>query len=202
VTTKPRFFASAKAFHDWLARNHARETELLAGFHKKGAGLGGITYAEALDEALAFGWIDGVRKSLNDDSYTIRFTPRKLRSIWSAVNVKRVKELEAAGRMMEPGRAAFAKRNEQRTGIYFYEREPAALTPEEIQRLERDLAAWKYFSQQPPYYQRLCVHWIASAKRPETRERRLVTLIERSHDGRKIPSQTPTRERKRSDRGR
>lgn len=198
--TPPTFFASGKAFHDWLARHHASETELLLGFHKKSSGLGGITYSEALDEALAFGWIDGVRKSLNDDSYTIRFTPRKPRSIWSAINVKRVKELEAAKRMMEPGRAAFAKRDDKRTAIYSYERDAAVFAPDELRRLKRDRAAWKYFSEEAPYYQRLCTNWVVSAKRLETRQRRLATLIECSHDGRRIPSQVLPAERKRSDR--
>src|SRR6476646_8964125 len=123
---KPRFFATPLPFHNWLARNHDSEKEILVGFHKKTSGKKSITYSEALDEALAFGWIDGVRKSLNDDSYTIRFTPRKARSVWSAVNVKRAKELEAVGRMMEPGRAAFARRDEKRTAIYSYERQTAA----------------------------------------------------------------------------
>src|SRR5215467_14288565 len=105
--TKPTFFASGKVFRDWLAQHHASETELLLGFHKKGSGLGGITYAQALDEALAFGWIDGVRKSLNDDSYTIRFTPRRARSIWSLVNVRHIERLQKEGRMLPSGLAAF-----------------------------------------------------------------------------------------------
>ena len=125
----PRFFRSAADFHRWLAKNHATADELLVGFYNQRSGKKGITYKEAVDEALCFGWIDGVRKSVDDGRYTVRFTPRRARSIWSLVNAKRVGELEALGRMAAPGREAFARRDEKRTGIYSFERERAQLRP-------------------------------------------------------------------------
>jgi uncharacterized protein YdeI (YjbR/CyaY-like superfamily) len=188
---KPSFFKSAAAFHAWLARHHGSETELLVGFHKVATGKATMTYREALDEALAFGWIDGVRRRLDEESYTIRFTPRKPTSIWSAVNIKRVKELTAAGRMMPSGLAAFAKRDERRSAIYSYERDHAELDRDARRAFSENPEALTFYAAQAPCYRRTTAHWLMSAKRPETRARRLRTLIDYSARGERIPMLTP-----------
>jgi len=189
--TKPKYFKSGSEFRAWLEMHHNDTTELLLGFYKKTAGRKGISYREALDEALAFGWIDGVRRGVDEDRYTIRFTPRKPRSIWSNVNINRVRELMAAGRMAEPGLAAFDKRDEERSGIYSYERAAAELDAASVKALEADPKANAFHSSQPPAYRRLVAHWVTSAKKPETRARRLATLIARARLGKRIPSQSP-----------
>ena len=188
---KPTFFKSPASFRAWLARHHASEMELLVGFHKVVAGRPTMTYKQALDEALAFGWIDGVRRSLDDESYSIRFTPRKPTSIWSAVNIKRVKELEAEGRMMPSGLAAFAKRDEKRSAIYSYERGHAELDAESLRVFSENADALSFHQRQAPWYRRTTAHWILSAKRPETRARRLRTLIDYSARGERLPMLTP-----------
>ena len=185
------FFKTAAAFRAWLARHHASATELLVGFHKVGSGRKSITYQEALDEALAFGWIDGVRRRLDDESYSIRFTPRKPTSIWSAVNIKRVKELEVAGRMAPAGLAAFGKRDEKRSAIYSYERSAAALDGEALRTFAANEKALEFYERQAPWYRRTTAHWVISAKRPETRDKRLRTLIDYSARGERIPMLTP-----------
>lgn len=185
---KPLYFKSGEAFEEWLEKHHRTATELLLGFYKVGASKKGITYQQALDAALAYGWIDAIRRRVDDQRFTIRFTPRRPRSIWSAVNIKRVGELEAAGRMREAGRAAFAKREEKRSRIYSFEREsPAELDAASIDALKGDRKAYEHFMKQPPGYRRIVAHWVTSAKKPETRERRLKVLIECSREGRKIP---------------
>lgn len=185
------FFKTAAAFRAWLARHHASATELLVGLHKVGSGRKSITYQEALDEALAFGWIDGVRRRLDDESYSIRFTPRKPTSIWSAVNIKRVRDLEAAGRMAPAGLAAFGKRDEKRSAIYSYERDAAALDAEALTTFAANEKALEFYERQAPWYRRTTAHWVISAKRPETRDRRLRTLIDYSARGERIPMLTP-----------
>lgn len=190
---KPTFFKSGGEFRAWLDTHHRSATELLVGFYKKGSGIPGITYPEALDEALAFGWIDGVRRSVDKNVYTIRFTPRKPTSIWSAVNIKRVGELTAAGRMADAGLAAFAKRDEKRSAIYSYERQNAKLDVSAMKELKADKKAWAFYHSQAPWYQRTTTHWVMSAKRPETRARRLATLIDYSRSGERIPMLTPPR---------
>jgi uncharacterized protein YdeI (YjbR/CyaY-like superfamily) len=187
--TKPRYFKSSAEFSSWLEMHHDSMSELLVGFYKKSASRKGITYPEALDEALAFGWIDGVRRGVDDERYTIRFTPRKPRSIWSNVNIKRVGELSGSRRMREPGLAAFAKRDEERSGIYAYERAAAELDAAATKALEADRAASAFHQRQPPAYLRLAAHWVMSAKKPETRARRLATLIAHAREGKRIPSQ-------------
>jgi uncharacterized protein YdeI (YjbR/CyaY-like superfamily) len=188
-TAKAKYFKSGAEFSAWLGTHHATETELLLGFYKKSATKKGITYAEALDEALAFGWIDGVRRGVDDERYTIRFTPRKESSIWSMVNISRVRELIAAERMRAPGLAAFAKRDEKRSGIYSYERAAAELDAATTQALEAQPAAYAFHEKQPPSYRRLVAHWLMSAKKPETRARRLAVLIANAREGKRIPSQ-------------
>jgi uncharacterized protein YdeI (YjbR/CyaY-like superfamily) len=193
VTTaqpKPRFFRSADDFRDWLAKHHATRTELVVGFHKKSAKRASITYAEALDEALVFGWIDGIRRSLDEASYTIRFTPRRPTSVWSAINIKRVGELTKAGRMQPAGLAAFAKRDPKKSVIYAYERGEAKrvlLDGETMASLKADREAWAFFDVQAPWYKRNCAHWLVNAKRAETRAKRLVTLIDCCRRGKRIP---------------
>jgi uncharacterized protein YdeI (YjbR/CyaY-like superfamily) len=184
---KPKFFRTAAAFGAWLDAHHNDESELLVGFYKKGTGRPSITYPEALDEALIVGWIDGVRRSVDDDSYSIRFTPRKPRSIWSLVNIRRVNELTKAGRMKRAGLAAFDKRDEKRSAVYSYEREAAALDIDAIAALKADRKAWSFYDAQAPWYKRTAAHWVTSAKKPETRERRLATLIACCKKGERIP---------------
>jgi uncharacterized protein YdeI (YjbR/CyaY-like superfamily) len=180
---KPKFFSTPEEFRQWLEQNHNRATELLIGFHKKSSGKKSITYAEALDEALCFGWIDGVRKRLNETSYTQRFTPRKQRSIWSNINVKHVERLKKAGRMHPAGLEAYARRDPQRTGIYSFENAPRELSPEYEKTFRQNKAAWKFFQEQPAGYKRLMVFRTMSAKKEETRLRRLNELIESSEKG-------------------
>ena len=189
---KPTFFKSPADFHRWLDAHHAASTELLVGFYKKELGRG-ITYPEALDEALAFGWIDGVRKRLDADSYTIRFTPRKPKSIWSVANIKRVRELIALGRMQPSGQRAFDGRDEERTKKYSYEREQATLAPALEAALRANRKAASFFDAQPPGYRKLATFWIKSAKKEETRERRLAVLVERSAKGSRIDQLNPNR---------
>jgi uncharacterized protein YdeI (YjbR/CyaY-like superfamily) len=184
---QPLFFAAPKEFRAWLELHHAAKTELLVGFYKKGSGKPSISWPESVDEALCFGWIDGVRRSLGDDAYTIRFTPRKATSIWSAINVDKVTELEKLGKMRDAGRRAFAARTDARTGVYSFERrEPAKLTGAQEKALRANRKAAAFFDAQPPWYRRTATHWVISAKREETRARRLAQLIADSAAGRTI----------------
>ncbi len=176
--TEPRFFATPAEFRAWFAAHHAAERELIVGFYKRQTGRPSITWPESVDEALCFGWIDGVRRSIDGDAYTIRFTPRRPESNWSKVNIARVAALEAEGRMTEAGRAAYARRRIDQTRTASYEQEtPAVLTPEEEALLRADVAAARDFDARPPWYRRTVVHWIVSARRLETRARRLQQLI-------------------------
>jgi uncharacterized protein YdeI (YjbR/CyaY-like superfamily) len=184
---KPIFFATAATFRAWLERHHESAKELLVGFYKKSSGRPSITWPESVDEALCFGWIDGVRKSLAEDAYTIRFTPRKPASIWSAINVDKVAQLKKLGKMRPAGLRAFALRTAERTGVYSFERSQAAqLAPEQERALRANRKAAAYFDAQPPWYRRTAIHWVISAKRDETRERRLKQLIADSAAGRTI----------------
>jgi uncharacterized protein YdeI (YjbR/CyaY-like superfamily) len=189
---KPTFFAEPADFRAWLEENHERESELLVGFHKKATERPSITWPEAVDEALCFGWIDGIRRSLGDESYTIRFTPRKPRSTWSAVNIERAHELVAEGRMRPAGLAAFEARTDDRSAIYAYEqRHGAKLAPDEERVFCANERAWTFFEAQPPSYRKTALWWVVSAKREETRARRLRTLIEDSANGRRLRQLTP-----------
>jgi uncharacterized protein YdeI (YjbR/CyaY-like superfamily) len=186
-----RFFAAPAAFRAWLEKHHATETELLVGFHKRGTGTASITWPESVDEALCFGWIDGVRRSLGADAYTIRFTPRKPTSIWSAINVAKVAALTKLGKMRPAGLRAFAARQAHKTGVYSFERrQPARLAPEEDKALRGNRKAAAFFDAQPPWYRRTALHWVVSAKREVTRARRLQLLITDSAAGRTIPPLT------------
>jgi uncharacterized protein YdeI (YjbR/CyaY-like superfamily) len=186
------FFTSPAEFGAWLEANHAQASELWVGFHKKSSGLPSMTWPEAVDEALCFGWIDGVRKSIDETSYANRFTPRKTRSTWSAVNIKRVQELVAQGRMRPAGLKAFAARAEDKSAIYSYEQRDAVELGDAYERQVRDNhAAWDFFQTQPPSYRKAAIWWVVSARKEETRLRRLTALIDDSAAGRRIASLIP-----------
>ncbi len=172
-----KYFRDAAAFRRWLEKNHARETELWVGFYKKGAERTGITYREALDQALCFGWIDGILHRVDDERYTHRFTPRKTKSTWSDANIRRVAELKKLGLMQPAGLAAFARRTGERSGVYAHEKPAARLSRDFAARLKANRKASAYFDAQTASYRRLAVAWVMSAKREETRERRLESLI-------------------------
>ncbi|CAA9576483.1 MAG: putative periplasmic membrane protein [uncultured Thermomicrobiales bacterium] len=183
----PIYFASSAEFYAWLDEHHDSAPELWVGFHKKGSGQPSITWAEAVDQALCFGWIDGVRKRVDDQRYAIRFTPRRPRSIWSAVNIARVPELEALGMMRPAGLAAFAARTEGRSNLYAYEQGDEVALGEDFERQFRaDERAWAFFGAQAAWYRKTAVWWVVSAKQDATRRRRLATLIEDSSQGRTV----------------
>jgi uncharacterized protein YdeI (YjbR/CyaY-like superfamily) len=182
-----RFFATPDEWRRWLEKNHARATELWVSFHKKGSGTPSITWPESVDEALCFGWIDGIRKSIDEHRYRIRFTPRKKGSNWSRVNIARVAALTKEGRMHPAGLAAFEARVPEKSGVYSFEqREAATLGPEFERRFRANPKAWAFFASQPPYYRRTATFWVMSAKQETTRARRLATLIADSAAGRRI----------------
>jgi len=180
------YFESAAVFRRWLERNHASSGELLVWFYKKGSGRSCLTYREALDTALAFGWIDGVRKRVDEYSYTIRFTPRKPGSVWSEVNIRRVKELAARGLMAKAGLEAFEKRDERKTRQFTRERNGAELSPELAAKLRADREAAAFFEAQPPGYRRIIAFWMMSAKQEETRLRRMALLIQYCAKGKRL----------------
>lgn len=184
---KPTFFDTPADFRAWLAKHHASRTELLVGFRKVGTGLPSVTWPQAVDEALCFGWIDGVRKKIDDAAYSIRFTPRAKTSKWSQVNLRRARALTAAGRMADAGARAFADARAAPPAHYSHEpgRAPA-LSAAQDRALRANRAAWTHFSGQAPWYRRAATHWITSAKKPETQEKRLAELIACSAAGRPI----------------
>jgi uncharacterized protein YdeI (YjbR/CyaY-like superfamily) len=175
-----KFFTTAAQFRAWLAKHHSDQQELVVGFYKKGSGKPSITWPESVDAALSFGWIDGVRRRIDDESYSIRFTPRQARSIWSAVNIKRVFELTAAGLMHAAGVKAFEARLASRSAIYSFEQETVAFDKRQLRQLRANKAAWSFFQAQPPWYQRAATWWVISAKREETKVKRLAKLMEDS----------------------
>jgi uncharacterized protein YdeI (YjbR/CyaY-like superfamily) len=177
--SEPIFFESPAAFGAWLEEHHATETEVWVGMWKKATGKQVMNWSQAVDEALCWGWIDGIAKRVDDESHKPRFTPRKPTSNWSAVNVRKVEQLRKEGRMRPAGEAAFARRRPDRTGVYSFEqRDEATFTPEQRAQFEADPAAWAYWQARPPGYRRTATWWVMSAKREETRARRLATLIE------------------------
>ena len=186
MPTKPKFFATPLKFREWLEKNHASAKELEVGFHRKGSGKKSITYQEALDEALCFGWIDGVRHSIDETSYRMRFTPRRLGSIWSLVNIKHVERLKKEGRMHAAGLAAYEKRDPKRTGVYAFENAPRELAVEYEQELRKTEGAWEYFQTYPPYLKKTVSYWVMSAKKEETRAARLRRLIDSAARGERI----------------
>ena len=179
-------FASRHEFREWLEKNHRTAPELLVRCYKVQASDKGLTYRQALDEALCFGWIDGVRRALDDESFSTRFTPRKPKSKWSAVNIKRANELQAEGQMHSAGETAFAAREAATSRRYSYETRPRQLDTGSLKKLRANKRAWAFFQAQPPWYQRTSTFWVMEAKRKETRERRLAELIARSAKGEPI----------------
>jgi uncharacterized protein YdeI (YjbR/CyaY-like superfamily) len=182
----PTYFHTQADWRAWLAAHGAEATELWVGFYKAGTAERGITYAQVVDEALCAGWIDGVRRRVDAQRFTIRFTPRQPRSIWSAVNIARASELEALGLMLPTGRAAFAARDEERSRVYSFEQEHVVLSAEQIAQFQSHEAAWRWFEAQPAGYRKTATWWVMSAKREETRARRLATLIADSAAGRRL----------------
>ncbi len=180
------FFESQAEFHQWLEENHDQVKEIFIGFYKTKSKKKGITYQEALDEALAYGWIDGVRKSIDEDSYTIRWTPRKPGSIWSAVNIKRVAELTEAGQMQPSGIRTFDERKPEKAGLYAYENRPQEFDEAQAAKFREHPAAWEYFQSQAPSYQRTSIWWVVSAKQEKTRWKRLDELIDYSAKGQRM----------------
>ena len=183
----PKFFKTPSDFREWLAANHAKTKELWVGFYKKGSGKPSITWPESVDEALCFGWIDGLRKNIDEDSYMIRFSPRKPGSIWSAVNIRNAERLIKERRMQPAGLKAYEARKENRSGIYSYEQRSPELVEPYLGKLKRNRKAWAFFQAQPPSYRKTVNWWIVSAKKEETRLKRLEQLIEESAQGRRIP---------------
>jgi len=184
------YFASAQELHDWLDQHHGDTAEVLVGFYKVDSGRAGLTYAQALDEALCFGWIDGVRKRVDAERYTIRFTPRKPGSVWSAVNLRRAAELEAAGRLQPAGLRAYHERAPQKVQQYSYENRPQDLPEEYQEQFRANPTAWEFFSAQPPSYRRTATWFVVSAKQEETRQRRLAQVIEAAAQGKRLAQLT------------
>jgi uncharacterized protein YdeI (YjbR/CyaY-like superfamily) len=184
------YFATPAAFRAWLKEHHATARELLVGFYKVGSGTPSMTWKESVDEALSFGWIDGVRKRIDDERYTIRFTPRQARSIWSDVNLRRAQELIDLGRMEPAGLAAFERRDGRRTKRYSFENPPQSLPADDEEKFRANAAAWAWFAAQPPSLRRVSIWYVVSAKQEATRRRRLAALIDCSERGERLPQLT------------
>ena len=186
--TSPLFFPTPASFRTWLSTHHATEKELWLGYYRKGTGKPSITWEESVREALCFGWIDGIRKSVDAESYTVRFTPRKPRSAWSAINLKLVEELTAAGLMTPAGRAVYEARDTTRAdhGYSIAARTEVELSPAHAKRFRARRAAWEFFQAQPPSYRKMALHWVTSAKKEETREKRLDRLIAASGEKKRL----------------
>jgi len=181
-----QFFATSKELRKWFAKNHLKEQELWLGYHKVGSGTPSVSWPESVDEAICFGWIDGVRKSIDEQTYVIRFTPRKPGSIWSAINIAKVERLSSEGLMLPEGLAAFEKRKEHKSKIYSYENEEKTLRAAQERQFKANKKVWAWFMNMAPSYRRTAIHWVVSAKQEATRTRRLETLITDSEAGKKI----------------
>jgi uncharacterized protein YdeI (YjbR/CyaY-like superfamily) len=182
----PQFFETQAAFRAWLEKHYKSETALLVGFYKVGSGKPSMTWSESVDQALCFGWIDGIRKSIDQESYSIRFTPRKPTSIWSAINIKKVEELNKAGLMTVEGQKAFDLRTENKSRIYAHEGEVLQLDPNYEIAFKQEEAAWHFFNTQAPSYKKLIIHWIMSAKQEKTKLSRLEKTIETSKQQKRL----------------
>jgi uncharacterized protein YdeI (YjbR/CyaY-like superfamily) len=193
--TRVKHFVTSEDLRAWLAANHDKAAELWIGFYKKSVKKRGTAYAEALDEALCFGWIDGVRQAVDPLSYKIRFTPRRTKSAWSLINVRHVERLKKLGKMAEAGLKAYKAREPHRTGIYSFEQKRPGLAAKHRKIFRAHPAAWNFFSQQAPWYQRVAGYWVSSAKREETQARRLSQLIADSEAGRRIDHLNPKAKR-------
>lgn len=187
----PTFFATPADFRRWLQKNHKTADELWVGFYKKHTGKPTISYQEAVDQALCFGWIDGIRKSIDDEAYMNRFTPRRKGSIWSRINIKRAQELIDEGLMKPAGAQAFAARDEARTARYSFERDKVAFSPAQLRAFRKNKRAWAFFQKQPPSYQRMATWFVISAKQEATQERRLARVIEDSEAGVRLQAMKP-----------
>jgi uncharacterized protein YdeI (YjbR/CyaY-like superfamily) len=183
---EPRFFPSQTDFRTWLEKNHDKKSELLVGFYKIGSGRSSMTWSESVDQALCFGWIDGVRKSLGSEAYTIRFSPRRPTSIWSAINIKKIEKLAMSGLMWPAGLEAFEKRDEKKSAIYAYENRSEKLTLDFEKQFRKKKKAWEYFQTQPPWYRRQAAYYVISAKQEKTRIGRLEKLILASEAGERM----------------
>lgn len=181
----PKYFSKPAELRKWLERHHATEPELWVGFHKKHTGVPSLTWPESVDEALCFGWIDGIRKSVDEDRYVIRFTPRKPKSNWSNVNIKRVAELTKLGRMTPAGLKAFEERDRKRDYSY-EETRSRSFTPEQEKAFRANRKAWKFFEEQPPGYRKTLIYWVTSAKKEATQTSRLQKLIDACAAGRRM----------------
>ncbi|MCX8533166.1 YdeI/OmpD-associated family protein [Chryseobacterium luquanense] len=180
------FFPTPQDFRNWLEKNHQTEKELLVGFYKVGTKKPSMIWSESVDQALCFGWIDGVRKSIDEESYSIRFTPRKPTSIWSVVNIKKIEELIKAGLMKKEGLEAFKLRKEDKSGIYSHEKEPSQLTQDYEKQFKANKKAWDFFEKQAPSYKKVIIHWIMSAKQEKTKLSRLEKTINESEKEQRI----------------
>ena len=183
---KPVFFAKQADLRKWFEKNYKNESELLVGFYKVSSGKPSISWSESVDEAICFGWIDGIRKSIDDESYTIRFTPRKPNSNWSAVNIKKVEELKKLGLMKPEGIEAFNKRQDAKSAIYSYENEPVTLDQNFEKQFQSNKKAWAFFRSMPHSYRKVAINWVMTAKQEHTRINRMNTLINDSAAGLKI----------------
>lgn len=182
----PKFFAEQTDFREWLEKNHDKEKEIIVGFYKVGSGKQCMNWSQAVDQALCFGWIDGVRRSIDEESYCNRFTPRRPKSNWSTVNIKKVEELTKIGLMRPAGIAAFAKREASKSRIYAYENEPVTLSGDFEKLFKTNEKAWTFFQNQAPYYRKLATNWVMSAKQEATRQKRIEKLISESENERKV----------------
>jgi uncharacterized protein YdeI (YjbR/CyaY-like superfamily) len=187
---EPKFFATQAAWRGWLEEHHTQQSELLVGFHKKGSGKPCMTWPESVDVALCFGWIDGVRRRIDEVSYCIRFTPRKPASIWCAINIRRMEQLKDKGFLHLAGIQAFKARSEKRSRIYSFEQERVEFAREQKREFKTHRSAWKFFEEQPISYRRAATWWVVSAKREETRKKRLLALIAVSERGERLPQYT------------
>lgn len=175
----PLYFENSETFHDWLEAHAASATELLVGFYKVDSGRASMSWSESVDQAICFGWIDGIRKRIDDESYSIRFTPRKTSSIWSAINVAKFAQLQSQGRIAAAGAMAYSHRKEHKSAIYSYEQEDTAeLSPQELKDFKRATLAWTFFETTPPGYRKVMLHWVTTAKKAETRAARLARLLQ------------------------
>ena len=185
--TSPTFFEDSNAFRSWLGANAGNARELIVGYHKTSTGQPSMSWTESVDEALCFGWIDGVRKRIDDYTYSIRFTPRKPTSIWSAINIEKVEKLREQGRMTCVGELAFAKRTKLKSAVYAYEQAGIAeLSSDEIRTFREDQAAWAFFDSSPPSYKKVILYWVTTAKRAETRSSRLAKLVQACSAGQRL----------------
>ena len=183
---KPKFFRTSADFRTWLEKNHETAADLWVGFYKKDSGKPSITWPESVDQALCFGWIDGIRKRIDEISYQIRFTPRRRGSIWSAINIKRAEELFGQKQMRPIGLKAFAERIENKSGVYSYEQRSTELSEPYANLLKKNKAASNFFNKQPPSYRKMIGWWIVTAKKEETRLARLAKLISASANGKRL----------------